>query len=114
MRLSARRGKAEAKEPPFVSAFLFFLGGGRGFYLRSVAPSAPPQTPTYPTAREMWRHSFADAKRRKFKFSVFRVRVSVSQIYKFNVKFERKTIRRSIFSLDEAETTEARERTGRP
>ena len=62
----------------------------------------------------MWRHSFADAKRRKFKFSVFMVRVSVSQIYKFNVKFERKTIRRSIFSLDEAETTEARERTGRP
>ena len=45
---------------------------------------------------------------------VFTMRVSVSQIYKFNVKFERKTIRRSIFSLDEAETTEARERTSRP
>ena len=43
-----------------------------------------------PTAREMWRHSFADAKRRKFKFDIFRVQVSASkiwnQIYKFYLK----------------------------
>ena len=93
---STRRGKAEARELPFVSAFLFSLGGGRGFYLRSVAPSAT-KPPTNPTARERWRHCFAlQAKRREFKFSIFRVLVSASQIYKFNVKFERKTIRRSI------------------
>ena len=42
------------------------------------------------------------------------MRVSVGKIRKFDPKFERKTIRRSIFSLDEAETTEARERTSRP
>ena len=47
VQLSTRRGKAEAKELPFVSAFLFFLGGGRGFCLRSVAPSAP-KPPPYP------------------------------------------------------------------
>ena len=33
----------------------------------------------------------------RFKFSILAVRVSATQIYKFNVKFERKTIRRSIF-----------------
>ena len=92
---SALLCSCEAKELPFVSAFLFFLGGGRGFYLRSVAPSAP-KPPTYPTARERWRHSFADAKRREFKFSIFAVRVSAIQICKFDLKFERKTIRRSI------------------
>ncbi len=32
VRLSTRRGKAETKELFFVSTFLFFLGGGRGFY----------------------------------------------------------------------------------
>ena len=38
----------------------------------------------------MWRYSFALlAKRREFKFSIFAVRVSVSQIYKFGFKFER-------------------------
>ena len=42
------------------------------------------------------------------------MRVSATQIHEFDFKFERKTTRRSIFSLDEAETTEARERTGRP
>ena len=30
------RGNAEAKEFPFVSISLFFLGGGSGFYLRSA------------------------------------------------------------------------------
>ena len=49
-------------------------------------PSAPQlralrgRNPTYPTARERWRHSFANAKRRGFKFSIFKVRVSVSKI----------------------------------
>jgi len=38
------------------------------------------ETPTIPTAREKWRHSFASAKRRGFKFSIFKVRVSVSKI----------------------------------
>ena len=108
---STRRGKAEAKELPFVSAFLFFLGGGRGFYLRSVAflcvvlrtrncrRQTLSQTLSNPTAREMWRHCFARAKRRKFKICVFRVRVSVAQI----CKFERKKLRRSIFVIDEAD-----------
>ena len=35
-------------------------------------------------------------------FSIFEVRVSVGKICKFDFKFERKTIRRSIFVLDEA------------
>ena len=56
-----------------------------------------------PLRRERWRHCFAlQAKRREFKFDIFKVRVSVTQICKFNFKFERKTIRRSIFVLDEA------------
>ncbi|EEF13832.1 hypothetical protein CAMRE0001_0415 [Campylobacter rectus RM3267] len=37
-----------------------------------------------------------------------------ANLIKFDFKFKRKMIRRSIFSLDEAETTEARERTSRP
>ena len=64
-----------------------------------MAKSLPtPFNPPPPTTLLWWRHSFADAKRRVFKFSVFRVRISVCQIY----KFERKKIRRSIFVLDEA------------
>ena len=55
-----------------------------------------------PLRRERWRHCFADAKRRRFKFSIFAVQVSVGKICKFDFKFERKTIRRSIFVLDEA------------
>ncbi len=35
-------------------------------------------------------------------FSIFGVRVSANKICKFDFKFERKTIRRSIFVLDEA------------
>ena len=38
---STRRGKAEAKEPLFL-----FFGRGRGFSLRSVAPSSPKPSPT--------------------------------------------------------------------
>ncbi|EEF12765.1 hypothetical protein CAMRE0001_2322 [Campylobacter rectus RM3267] len=37
-----------------------------------------------------------------------------AEIYKFDFKFECKTIRRSIFTSDEAAANEARERTGRP
>ena len=71
--------QSRSKRAPFYIRLFFFLGGGRGFYLRSVAPSAP-KPPTYPTARERWRHSFADAKRREFKFCIFRVRVSAGKI----------------------------------
>ena len=48
------------------------------------------------------------------RFDIFKVRVSASQICKFNAKFERKKSRRSIFTSDEAAANEARERTGRP
>ena len=104
VRLSTRRGKAEAKEPPFVSAFLFFLGGGRGFYLRSVAPSAPkpPLTPLHVRGCCTTCRLNLTLSRHKFKFSIFEVRVSANKICKFDFKFERKTIRRSIFVLDEA------------
>ena len=43
---STRRGKAEAKELPFVSTFLFSSGEEGGYYLRSVAPSSPKPSPT--------------------------------------------------------------------
>nr|WP_314398312.1 hypothetical protein [uncultured Campylobacter sp.] len=54
--------------------------------MHSQLPKADPlfQALSNPTAREMWRHSFADAKRRKFKFDVFKVRVSVDKICKFS------------------------------
>ena len=42
------------------------------------------------------------------------MRVSATQIYKFDFKFECKVIRRSIFTSDEAAVNEPRERTGRP
>ena len=38
------------------------------------------------------------------------MRVLATQIYKFDFKFKRKTIRRSIFSLDETAVNEAGER----
>jgi len=40
--------------------------------------------------------------RRKCKFEIFKIRVSVIQICKFDFKFERKKSRRRFFSLDEA------------
>ena len=40
------RGNTEAKELPFISAFLFYLGEEGGYYLRSVAPSSPKPSPT--------------------------------------------------------------------
>ena len=79
------RGKAEAKELPFVSTFLFFLGGGRGFYLRSACSCyrSDAETPTYPTAREMLLHCvqvYLALPRQKCKFDIFKIRVSVGKI----------------------------------
>ena len=70
--------RSEAKELPFVSTFLFSLGE-EGVLLTKRRPFLS-QALSNPTAREMWRHCFADAKRRKFKFSIFAVRVSVGKI----------------------------------
>jgi len=87
-----------------------------------MAKSLPtPFNPPPPTTLLRWRHSFADAKRRKFltpnlMFSGHesgRVKFE-AEIYKFNFKFKCKTIRRSVFSSDEAAASEARERTSRP
>ena len=87
-----------------------------------MAKSLPtPFNPPPPTTLLGWRHSFADAKRRKFltpnlMFSghgSWRVKFE-AEIYKFNFKFKYKTIRRSVFSSDEAAASEARERTSRP
>ena len=55
-----------------------------------MAKSLPtPFNPPPPTTLLMWRHGFARAKRRKFKFSIFKVRISATQICKFNTKFDR-------------------------
>jgi len=65
-----------------------------------MAKSLPtPFNPPPPTTLLWWRHSFADAKRREFKFAFSRCG---SRRVKFDFKFERKAIRRSIFVLDEA------------
>ncbi|WP_298057806.1 hypothetical protein, partial [uncultured Campylobacter sp.] len=66
-----------------------------------------------PTARERllrYAQFYPVLSRRKCKFDIFKMWVSVAQICKFNFKFERKTIRRSIFSLDETEMSRARAR----
>lgn len=57
--------------------------------------------PRPPTTLLWWRHGFADAKRRGFKISIFKVQVSASKICKLDFKFEYKELRRSIFELDE-------------
>ena len=57
--------------------------------------------PAPPTTLLWWRHGFADAKRRGFKISIFKVQVSASKICKLDFKFEYKELRRSIFELDE-------------
>ncbi len=74
-----------------------------------------------PTTLLRWRHCFADVKRREFltlnlMFSGYGSRwvKFETEIYKFDFKFKYKTIRRSIFSLDEAAASEAREWTSRP
>ena len=74
------QGEAKPKQkssllyPPFS-----FLRERKGVLLTKRRPFLS-QTLSYPTAREMWRHCFADAKRRRFKFGVLKVRVSVSKI----------------------------------
>ena len=87
-----------------------------------MAKSLPtPFNPPPPTTLLGWLHSFADAKRRKFltpnlMFSGHgsgRVKFE-AEIYKFDFKFKYKTIRRSVFSSDEAAASETRERAGRP
>ena len=72
-----------------------------------MAKSLPtPFNPPPPTTLLMWRHSFADAKRRRFKiiFSRYGSRwvKFEAEISKFDFKFRHQTIRRSIFVLDEA------------
>ena len=42
------------------------------------------------------------------RFDIFKVRVLVNQIYKFDFKFEHKKSRHSIFSLDEAKMSRTR------
>ena len=73
-----------------------------------MAKSLPTPLIPPPTTLLMWRRSFADAKlRRKFESNLMfsrcrsrRVKFE-AEICKFKFKFERKTIRRSIFVLDE-------------
>ena len=84
--------------------------------LRSVAEAKEPPSPLtipYPLRREKLLHCvqvYLALSRRKFKFDIFRVRVSVAQIY----KFEQRKLGEVFLRLDKAETTEARERTNRP
>ena len=66
-----------------------------------MAKSLPtPFKPPPPTTLLWWRHGFADAKRRRFKiiFSRYGSRwvKFEAEIYKFDFKFERKKLRRSI------------------
>ena len=77
---STRRGKAEAKELPFVSTFLFSLGEEgvlltkRRLFLSHALSN--------PTAREMLLHYvqvYLALSRRKFKFDVFKVQVSAAK-----------------------------------
>ena len=67
-----------------------------------MAKSLPtPFNPPPPTTLLMWRHCFADAKRRRLESNLTLSRCG-SRWVKFDFKFERKKIRRSIFALDEA------------
>jgi len=111
---------AVASEASKIAPFFFFFGRGRGFYLRSVAPSSPKPSLTPLHVRGccamrsfIWCWS-AENLNLTFSGCEFGLIKFEAEIYKFDLKFERKTIRRSIFPLDEAETTEARERTSRP
>ncbi|MFC2345163.1 hypothetical protein, partial [Campylobacter sp.] len=75
------RGNAEAKELPFISAFLFYLGE-EGVLLTKRRPFLS-QTLSNPTAREkllrcaQFLYVLSHC---KFKICVFRMRVSVGQI----------------------------------
>ena len=78
---STRRGKAEAKELPFVSTFLFSSGEEGGVLLTKRRPFLS-QALSNPTAREMLLHYvqvYLALSRRKFKFDVFKVQVSAAK-----------------------------------
>ena len=60
----------------------------KGFLLTKRRPFLS-QALSNPTARERWRHCFASAKRRKFKFDIFKVRISVDKICKFSKIWDR-------------------------
>ena len=112
----SERSKAKQKSSLFVSAFLFFLGGGRGFYLRSVAPSAPKPTPTplhvrgcCTACRFIWRCRAENVNLTFSRYGSRWVKFEAA-IYKFDFKFEVKKPRRRISPLDEAEMSRARAR----
>ena len=89
-----------------------FLWERKGILLTKRRPFLS-QALSNPTARERllrYAQFYPVLSRRKCKFDIFKMWVSVAQICKFNFKFERKTIRRSIFSLDETEMSRARAR----
>ena len=95
------RSVAEAKELPF--SFLRERKGG--YYLRSVAPSSPKPSPTPLHVRGgdtvLLTQSVASL---NFAFSGCGSRwIKFANLAKFDFKFERKTIRRRIFVLDEAD-----------
>ena len=105
VRLSTRRSVAEAKELPF---FLFF-GRGRGFYLRSVAPSSPKPslTPLHvrcccTSCRFIWRCRAENVNLTFSRYGSRWVKFEAA-IYKFDFKFEVKKPRRRISPLDEAD-----------
>ena len=113
------RGKAEAKELPFVSTFLFFLGGGRGFYLRSACSCyrSDAETPTYPTAREMLLHCvqvyLALPRLTFFNLHFQATGLGVPHL-KIKLHISANTIRHRFFSLHYAGTKEAWDRTSSP
>ena len=121
VQLSTRRGKAETKELFFVSTFLFFLGGGRGFYLRSVAflcvvlctrncqrqtrprllaaasaaTQKPPPTPLHVRGCCAMRRFIWRYRVARFKFTA-ELNLVPSSGRSRRLKFERKMIRRSV------------------
>ncbi len=99
---------AVASEASKIAPFFFFFGRGRGFYLRSVAPSSPKPSLTPLHVRGccamrsfIWCWS-AENLNLTFSGCGFGLIKFEAEIYKFIFKFEHKTIRRSIFVLDEA------------
>ena len=97
--------KHKAKQNRSKRAPFFFFSGEEGVLLTKRRPFLS-QALSNPTARERllrYAQFYLVLERRKFKFDVFRVRVSATQICKFDFKFKYKKIRRSIFSLDKAE-----------
>ena len=79
------------KKQPFEVVF-YFIVKGAGAWMAKSLPT--PFNPPPPTTLLMWRHGFAlRAKRRRFKFAFSGYG---SRRVKFDFKFERKKIRRSI------------------